>query len=203
MKLSLRSPRIWVASLSVAFLAVGSVGLDVSSASAHAHIVSTTPSNGSHVALAPSEITLVFSNSILDIGPTILVVDSAGANWASGQMATAGATVTQPVKAGLPAGNYRVRWRVVSADGHPLSGTFDFTTTTGPIAPPAAVAAAPVTSSTAAAPAATSGPTGTDTGASAARGGLPLPVVGALGAVGGVGIFALIVALRRNTKPIL
>jgi methionine-rich copper-binding protein CopC len=201
MKLSLRSPRIWVATLSVAFLALGSVGLDVSSASAHAHIVSTTPSDGSHLAMAPSDVSLVFSNSILDIGATILVVDSAGANWASGQMTRDGATATQPVRAGLPAGGYRVRWRVVSADGHPLSGSFEFTTTTGPIAPPAATTAPPEATSTA--PTATTRPTGTAVGAPAARRGLPLPAVGALGAVGGIGIFALVVALRRKTKPTL
>ena len=36
-------------------------------------------------------------------------------------------TVTQDVQGGAPAGPYTVAWRVTSADGHPVSGTFSFT----------------------------------------------------------------------------
>jgi hypothetical protein len=33
----------------------------------------------------------------------------------------------QPLAADAPAGNYEVAWRVTSADGHPITGTFRFT----------------------------------------------------------------------------
>ena len=36
-------------------------------------------------------------------------------------------TVTQALQPGSPAGRYVVEWRVTSADGHPISGTFSFT----------------------------------------------------------------------------
>jgi hypothetical protein len=36
-------------------------------------------------------------------------------------------TVTQDLQPGSPAGAYTVDWRVTSADGHPISGSFTFT----------------------------------------------------------------------------
>jgi len=36
-------------------------------------------------------------------------------------------SVRQTVAAGAPAGNYAVAWRVISADGHPITRTFHFT----------------------------------------------------------------------------
>jgi copper resistance protein C len=35
--------------------------------------------------------------------------------------------VTQDLQPGSPAGAYTVDWRVTSADGHPISGSFTFT----------------------------------------------------------------------------
>src|SRR5699024_10824890 len=37
--------------------------------------------------------------------------------------------VSHPLADDLPAGEYSVDWRVVSADGHPISGEFTFTVT--------------------------------------------------------------------------
>ena len=37
----------------------------------------------------------------------------------------------QPIDDAAKAGTYRVEWRSTSSDGHPLSGTFDFTVTEG------------------------------------------------------------------------
>jgi hypothetical protein len=52
---------------------------------------------------------------------------------------------SQKLKAGAPAGQFTVAWRVVSSDSHPIEGTFSFT------AAAAAGGAAPAASSTAAA----------------------------------------------------
>ena len=41
-----------------------------------------------------------------------------------------GATVTIALPAGLPPGTHLLSWRVVSADGHPVSKTIKFTLTT-------------------------------------------------------------------------
>jgi len=52
---------------------------------------------------------------------------------------------SQKLKAGGPAGQYTVAWRVVSSDSHPIEGTFTFTASS------AADGAAPAAGSTAAA----------------------------------------------------
>ena len=56
-----------------------------------------------------------------------------------GQPQLVDAEVRQPVRAG-PAGRYTVLWRVTSADGHPVSGTFAFTTQQGSAASPTTTA---------------------------------------------------------------
>ena len=40
-------------------------------------------------------------------------------------------TVAQSIGPDAPAGTYTVQWRVTSADGHPISGTFGFTAEPG------------------------------------------------------------------------
>jgi hypothetical protein len=102
-----------------------------------------------------------------------------------GPAAIEGTTVVQPLTAGLPAGAYRVDWRSTSSDGHPLSGTFDFTVTAGS-APAASPPGAP-------SPASDARPAP----ASDADGIAPVWLVG--GAVVLVGLGAVVVArLRRR-----
>ena len=77
---------------------------------------------------------------------TTALVDEDGAlaearESAAGPVEVHDAVVTQPVAAGAPAGEYTVRWRVTSADGHPITGSFRFTATasgggTGPASAP-------------------------------------------------------------------
>jgi hypothetical protein len=55
-------------------------------------------------------------------------------------------TVTQDLQPGAPAGQYTVDWRVTSADGHPISGSFSFTTEApGTGSPESSPAPAPLT----------------------------------------------------------
>ena len=109
-------------------------------ANAHDQVISTAPASQEHLDAAPGEVSMELSADILDIGATILVVDDAGKNWAFGDMRVEGREAIQTVEAEMPDGNYQVRWRAVSSDGHPISGTFDFAVGDAP-----AVAAAPDT----------------------------------------------------------
>jgi hypothetical protein len=68
-------------------------------------------------------------------------------------------TITQRLRAGSPAGRYKVAWRVTSADGHPVTGQFSFTAkaaaqarTTPSTTPSAATPSAASTPSPAATP---------------------------------------------------
>nr|WP_286216766.1 copper resistance protein CopC [Demequina sediminis] len=55
-----------------------------------------------------------------------------GQEWGDGATTVSGATVTQRLGDGLPAGDFQVAWRSVSGDGHPVDGTFRFTVEAAP-----------------------------------------------------------------------
>lgn len=165
-------------------------------ANAHDSVLMTVPADGDQVDLPPAEVAITFTDEILELGAFVTVVDGDKKNWAEGDLRLEGAQVTQPVAADLPDGAYDVRWRVVSADGHSVSGSFAFTV--GDVEP---------------APAATEGATtapnpATDTDAATAdsaenadaAAGLPLVVVGLVGALGGLAVFALVTVWRARRR---
>ena len=164
-------------------------------ANAHDQILSTTPADGEHSVTAPSDVTLRFTDTVLALGAMVLVVDNAGENWADGAVRLEEAEATAPLKPALPDGAYQVRWRVVSADGHPISGTFAFSV--GIVTSEPAPASAPAPSATTAVPA--------DDEPSAAvttsSGGMPMALVALIGAGSGVALFALVsFFVRRRTS---
>lgn len=96
-------------------------------AQAHDVIESTNPADGSTVATLPASVVLTFDHTPIGVGTEILVKDPTGANQADGPAKIVDSNVTQALKPGAPAGKYTVVWRVVSADSHPIEGTFTFT----------------------------------------------------------------------------
>lgn len=106
------------------------------SASAHDVLLSSSPEADSTVETLPGELTLTFSNKLIDgDGATeILVTDAAGTAVSTGPATVNGAIVTQPLVDQAEAGAYRVVWKIVSSDGHPTSGEFSFTVSTSTVA---------------------------------------------------------------------
>ena len=104
-------------------------------------LLQTVPADRSTVAAVPARVTLVFDKPALALGTTIEVQGPHGPE-AVGQAVLLNATVSENIRAGAPAEAYLVRWRVTSADGHPISGSFAFTARTAgggtlTVAPPA------------------------------------------------------------------
>ncbi|QAV70122.1 copper resistance protein CopC [Salinibacterium sp. UTAS2018] len=95
-------------------------------ASAHDQIIEQTPNESEVLEVAPTEITLEFTGELMDITQLAMVVDADGTDWVSGPMQVTRRTAVQPLLPDLPDGSYQVRWRVVSSDGHPISGSFEF-----------------------------------------------------------------------------
>lgn len=152
---------------------------------AHDGLVSTSPGAGTAVDTAPSAVRLDFTGEPLPLGTQVAVVGPDGGTVSDGPAEIRGTSVVQALAADLPAGTYRVDWRSTSSDGHPLSGTFDFTVATGsaPTGPASATpeSAASSPESLAPSPAAS----GDDVDAAPAGDGLPVwPVVGAVVLVG-------------------
>ena len=95
-------------------------------ASAHAELLSTTPENGAVLDEAPAEAVLTFNEPVQLIDGSIRLFPG------DDNPLTLDAHVTNTsVIAALPAdladAGYALSYRVVSADGHPISGAITFT----------------------------------------------------------------------------
>jgi copper resistance protein C len=95
-------------------------------ASAHNTLVSSTPSDGETVPRTPEAVVLVFDDSAIAMGAQVVVTGPSGPVQ-TGSPTVVDNSARQPLAAGAPAGIYAVAWRVTSADGHPITGTFEFT----------------------------------------------------------------------------
>ncbi|MEZ3160910.1 copper resistance protein CopC [Microbacterium sp. BWT-B31] len=108
-------------------------------AAAHDELISATPAADSSVEGLPTEVRLAFSGVLsAEQGATeVAVLDAAGASIASGAPVVQDNTVTQALDAASAAtGVVQVLWKVVSSDGHPISGEYSFTVTAAPAPTP-------------------------------------------------------------------
>ena len=103
---------------------------------AHATLTSTDPAKNGVVAESPSVLSLTFNENVEVSFGAIRVYTCAGARITTGAPHHASAsdhTVELPTPK-LDPGVYLVAWRVISADAHPVNGTYSFRV--GPGAPP-------------------------------------------------------------------
>jgi copper transport protein len=109
-----------------ATLAVFFVLLFASPAAAHAELVNISPANGAQLTRPPTEVRMTFTESVNLVDDGIRLIGHIGAAVPTPDPTVDGRTVTWPMPADLPEGPYVVTWRVVSSDGHPISGAFSF-----------------------------------------------------------------------------
>lgn len=104
---------------------------------AHDELIGSSPAAGSSVDELPDEVELTFSAVLLaePAATDVVVTDAAGADLTEGDLVIDGTRITQPLS-GTAAGVVTVIWRVVSSDGHPVSGEFTFTVGDGSSAAP-------------------------------------------------------------------
>lgn len=110
-----------------------SVGLALSSAApalAHAALTGSTPANKSTVTEI-TEVAVTANEELLDIGKTakgfvLTVRDASDRYFGDGCVTVDGDTASMPVSL-TEAGKYRVAYRIVSNDGHPIEGSYSFT----------------------------------------------------------------------------
>lgn len=102
-------------------------------AAAHDELIGSDPADGATVEAMPAQITLTFSGPVLaDLGGNeVQVTDAAGAALDAGDPVVQDNVVTQALTASA-SGVVTVAWRVVSEDGHPVSGGFAFTVAAAP-----------------------------------------------------------------------
>ena len=115
-------------------------------ASAHAVRVGTDPAVDAVLTTGPSQVSATFNEQLQTTFTAMTIVGPDGNLWSTGQPRVAGAVVSIDVVPLGPAGHYTVNYRVTSADGHVVSGSWPFQLTvagTGRPGPPAAAPATP------------------------------------------------------------
>ncbi len=93
---------------------------------AHNSLVGSDPADGARLARTPSVVVLTFDEPAIAMG-TRIVVTGPGGEVQAGDPVLVDNTVTQALAPASTGGSYVVQWRVTSADGHPITGTFGFT----------------------------------------------------------------------------
>lgn len=92
---------------------------------AHSYLGGSTPADGDIVTEPLNEITLNFDGKI-EQGSYFDVVQANGANIEVADFMIGDGTLTGTFAEALPNDDYTVNWSIISADGHPLEGTFSF-----------------------------------------------------------------------------
>jgi copper transport protein len=111
--------------LAVGWLAALALVLGAPPAAAHASLISSDPAEGEVLAEAPDDVVFTFDERVSLIDGSIQVFDAAGEAVES-SAAGEDEVVTADLPDELSNGTYVVAWRVVSADGHPISGSLTF-----------------------------------------------------------------------------
>lgn len=121
-------------------------------ASAHAVRVSSDPAPDAVLTVGPGRITATFNEQLQTVFASMTLVGPDGNLWSTGEARVQGAAVEVDLRPLGPAGTYTANYRVTSADGHVVNGSWSFqlsvagTGTPGPpvAAPPAAAGEFPI-----------------------------------------------------------
>ncbi|MEV0941148.1 copper resistance protein CopC [Micromonospora wenchangensis] len=106
-------------------------------AAAHAALVATSPVRDAVIGSPPGEVVLVFSESVSPVVGRVQVLGPDGRRVTAGEPVADGATLRIPVRVpDRPLGTYLVSYRVISADSHPVAGSFAYSAGAPSATPP-------------------------------------------------------------------
>ena len=110
-------------------LTLGLIIASIPIANAHTALVSTHPKSNAMLKSSPKYISLTFNQDLIEIAGKkvnqIRLFNSKNKEIKLTQSIVIGKDIHVPVSK-LPASKYKVTYRVVSADGHPITGSFNF-----------------------------------------------------------------------------
>lgn len=115
---------IGAALIGIALLAAALAG--AGAASAHATRVAADPADKTTLTESPQRVSATFNEALQDAFAAMTVVGPDGNLWSTGDPQVQGAMVSVAVRPLGPAGTYTVNYRVTSADGHVVSGSWSF-----------------------------------------------------------------------------
>ncbi|QLY31108.1 copper resistance CopC family protein [Nocardia huaxiensis] len=110
-------------------LVTGFALLGAGTAGAHSAAIGSSPADGAQIDASPARVSVTFNEDLQPNFPSMTVTGPDGNLWSKGQPLIEGATASIEVGELGPAGEYKIAYRVTSADGHPVSGTRSFTLT--------------------------------------------------------------------------
>ncbi|WP_142270960.1 copper resistance CopC/CopD family protein [Mycobacterium sp. AT1] len=90
--------------------------------------MASSPTDGARVASAPATVTLTFDESVRLVPAAAQVISTTGerADEGTAHLSADATTIVIPLRPELPRGGYAATWRVISADGHIVSGSVSF-----------------------------------------------------------------------------
>lgn len=132
-----------VAVLLLLSAAVFTTTLSAGPASAHAARVSAEPAANATVAAGPVRVSATFNEDLQTTFAAMTVVGPDGNLWTTGDPQVHGTSVSVGVRPLGPVGNYTVNYRVTSADGHVVAGSWSFRLTVPGTGTPGPSAQAP------------------------------------------------------------
>ncbi|TRZ38061.1 hypothetical protein CEQ21_21855 [Niallia circulans] len=100
--------------------------INISNASAHAYIVNSTPSENESLDDSPTKATIEYNEKIQSGFAVLNVTNSAGEKVDKGNVTVEDKTISVDLKDDLKNDVYTMEWRVVSADGHSITGLVPF-----------------------------------------------------------------------------
>ena len=107
---------------------IGMFSFVVPPALAHSELVSSNPSASTNIEQLPEQIELEFNEELLNLGTgnSISIMTPSGEDLGMGETSTEGAKITRLLNTTSETGQFQVKYRVASADGHVLNGSFTF-----------------------------------------------------------------------------
>lgn len=168
-------------------------------AQAHSELVSTDPADGAVLDAPPATVSFTFNEALLPDFVRFVGTDPNGQTGDLPVSSVEGPTATIDWPATAPAGEWRVSYRVVSQDGHPIEGGITFTYAgASPTTTP--TSAAPTTGAPTSAAPTTAAPSPSTSPAADTSGGTSGLLIAGL-AVGIIVIAGIVIALvaRRRT----
>ncbi len=119
---------------------VVALSLPAGPANAHADLLRTDPASGSVVQSLPQAVTLTFSEDVQPVVSQMQVIAPDGSRADDERVSEeATSTVRIPLRTDGPDGTYAVSYRVVSDDGHPMTGVVTFSLRVPSAVPPVPV----------------------------------------------------------------
>jgi len=115
--------------ISVILMMAGTAVAGTTAASAHTALTASDPPANATLSTGPSRVSATFNEEIQTTFAAMTVVGPDGNLWSSGDPEVRDSTASVAVRPLGPSGTYTVNYRVTSADGHVVSGSWSFTVT--------------------------------------------------------------------------